>query len=53
MSTTEDEYAKYGYGRGQRIGFGQKPAILVIRLPEGFRRSRISHWGTPPLFFRL
>ena len=47
MSTTEDEYAKYGYGRGQRIGFGQKPAILVIDFQKAFVDPEYPTGGRP------
>jgi maleamate amidohydrolase len=45
MSAT-DEYAKYGYGQG-RIGFGKKPAILVVDFQKGFVDPKYPTGGRP------
>jgi hypothetical protein len=35
MTDSSDDYAKFGYSSG-RIGFGRKPAILVVDLQNAF-----------------
>lgn len=44
--STVDEYAKYGYGQG-RIGFGKKPAILVVDLQKAFVDPQYPTGGRP------
>jgi len=46
MTSATDEYAKYGYGQG-RIGFGKKPAILVVDFQKAFVDPKYPTGGRP------
>jgi maleamate amidohydrolase len=46
MTDSSDDYAKFGYSSG-RIGFGRKPAILVVDLQNAFVDPQYPTGGRP------